>query len=104
MAKKKVTIQEWNKEFFNSWTKIKKITPHFTEWVSGDDGEESPERTWNEIEKIDIEFDDGSKISIIPKSNRDDANLEDDEDNPLCLALDIVQFKPETVNWRIPKN
>ena len=27
----------------------------------------------------------------------------DNEGNPLCLALEIVQFKPETVNWRVKK-
>ena len=34
MSKKKVTVEEWNKEFFNDWTKIKKIIPHFVEWTS----------------------------------------------------------------------
>lgn len=92
--KKKVTVDEFNKDFFNEWTKIKKITPHFVTWSSYSDDEEYSEGKWNEIEKIDIEFDNGSKLSIIPKSNKDD-----DED--LCLALDIVQFKPETVNWRV---
>ncbi len=98
--KKKTTIEEFNKDFFNEWTKIKKITPHFVEWAlqSDDDGESN----WNEIERIDLEFDNGSKISIVPKSNREDVEL-DDEDNPLCLALDIVQFKPETVNWKVKK-
>lgn len=103
MANKKVTVEEFNKDFFNEWTKIKKITPHFVEWSThAEDPEDFPANSWNEIEKIDIEFDNGSKISIVPKSNRDDVDL-DDEENPLCLALEIVQFKPETVNWRVKK-
>ncbi len=96
MSKKKVTIEEWNKGFFNDWTKIKKIIPHFVEWSSYPDEDDNSTSKWHEIERIDIEFDNGSKVSIIPKSNR-----EDDED--LCLALDIVQFKPEIVNWRVKK-
>lgn len=94
ISKKKVTIEEWNKEFFNAWTKIKRIVPHFEEWSSSPDEDDDPTSKWNEIVRIDIEFDDGRKVSIIPKSNR-----EDDED--LYLALDIVQFKPQTVNWRV---
>ena len=104
MSKKKVTVEEWNKEFFNDWTKIKKIIPHFVEWTSNpEDPDDDWSSNWNEIERIDIEFDNGSKVSIIPKSNRDEIDLEEDEDRPLCLALDIVQFKPEKVNWRVKK-
>jgi len=102
MAEKKVTIKEFNEDFFNNWKKIKKIVPHFVEWVSGSDGEETPDRTWKEIERIDIEFVNGEKISIVPKSNREE--LEEDTENPLCLALDIVTYKAETVNWRVPKD
>lgn len=104
MAKKKVTVEGWNKEFFNKWTKIKRIVPHFVTYTSNPEEEDDPTSEWQEIDRIDLEFDNGSKISIIPKSNKDEINLEDDEENPLCLALDIVQFKPETVNWRVPKD
>ncbi len=100
--KKKVTVDEFNKDFFNAWTEIKKITPHFVEWSTHATDPEDEMGSWNEIEKIDIEFDNGKKLSILPKSNRDDVDL-DDEENPLCLALEIVQFKPETVNWRVKK-
>lgn len=93
MTTKKTTVNEFNKEFFNKWTKITKITPHFTKWTS-DPEEDDVNSEWYEIERIDIEFEDDKKISIIPKSNRPD-------DEELCLALDIVQFKPETVKWRV---
>ena len=101
MSKKKVTIGEFNNEFFGGWIKIKKIIPHFIEWTTNIDDENDQTNSWKEINRIDIEFENGSKISIIPKSNRED--LEEDEEKPLCLALDIVQFKPERINWRIEK-
>ena len=97
MSRKKVSVEEFNKDFFNKWTKIKSVTPHFTEWSSGFD-EEDYESKWNEIEKIDIEFDNGEKLSIFPFSNKDDS-----EDEELCLGLKIVQYKGEEVNWRVKK-
>jgi len=96
MTKKKITVEEFNKEFFNDWTKIKKITPHFINWSSMSEDEEDIHSSWNEIEKIDIEFDNGEKVSIFPFSNKQ-------EDEELCLGLKIVQYKGEEVNWRLPK-
>lgn len=95
--KKKVTIDEFNKDFFNDWTNIKKITPHFEEWHSIHEDEEETTNKEVVIERIDIEFDNGEKLSIFPFSNKDDT----DED--ICTALKIVEYKGSEVNWRLPK-
>lgn len=60
--KRKITVNEFNKKFFNKWTKIKRIVPHFVEWRSL--GDDEGETATQEIEKIDIEFDNGEKISM----------------------------------------
>jgi hypothetical protein len=96
MSNKKRTVTAFNKDFFNDWTKIKKITPHFIEWTLQEDDEPYPKK-WDEIEKIDIEFDNGNKLSIIADSNRPD-----DED--LCLCLKIIEYKGQEINWRVPKD
>jgi hypothetical protein len=100
---KKITVEEWNKDIFRKisgkdFNKIVKIIPHFVTWTSNPDEEDSSSE-WQEIERLDLEFEDGSKVSIIPKTNKDDVSL-DDEENPICLALDIIQFRPESINWR----
>ena len=96
MRKKEITIEEWNKDFFNDWMKIKKIVPHFVEWTTNPEDDEDKVNSWKEIEKIDIEFDNGRKISIFPSSNKE-------EQEDLCLCLKIVQYKGEEVNWKEKK-
>ncbi len=99
MAEKKVTIKEFNKDFFNDWTKITKITPHFVDWIpTGYEDEEDMQQRETVIEKIDIEFDDGKKLCIFPYSNKDEM------DEEISNALRIVQYKGEEVNWRKPKD
>lgn len=97
MAKKKISIGEFNKEFFNNWTKIIKITPHFEEWSSCCDDDEDTGHKEQVISRIDIEFDSGEKLSIVPFSNKEET------DEELCSALRIVQYKAEEVNWKSPK-
>lgn len=97
MKEKKTTVEEFNKEFFNQFMKIKSVTPHFVDWQTGD---EDGTTKWKEIERIDIEFENGKKLSIVPKCNR----LEEDYDteNQHCLFLEIVKFEPRVIDWRTP--
>lgn len=95
---KKVTIEEWNKELFRKiadkdFNKITKITPCFETWTNSlEDEDETKE--WKEIAGIDLEFEDGSKLRILPKSNKDN------RDEELSLALDLVEYRPQSINWR----
>lgn len=93
MTKKKVTVEEFNKDFFNSWKKITKVTPVFEEWHRIDDDDESvlPDKV---ISGIDLEFDNGEKLRIVSFSNKDDY------DDEVCSGLKIIQYKAEEVNWR----
>jgi hypothetical protein len=98
MSKKKITIEEFNKDFFNSWTKITKIIPRFEEWTQcGYEDDESVKKV-KVITNIDIEFDNGEKLSILPFSNKEEF------DEEICSGLKIVQYKAEEVNWRVPKD
>ena len=97
MTKKKITVEEFNKDFFNKWTKIVKITPHFEEWISGHDDDEETGHKEQVIERIDIEFDNGEKLSIVPFSNKDEF------DEELSSGLRIIRYKAEEVNWRVNK-
>jgi len=100
MSKKKTSIEEWNKDLFQkmsgkNFNKITKIIPHFITWTSDPEEADVPSE-WREVKRIDLEFEDGSKVSIIPKSNKE-------EDEELSLALDVVQYRPESINWRQKK-
>ncbi len=92
---KKITIKEFNKKYFAEWKEISKVIPIFEEW-SDEDGENKE----THICQIDIEFKNGEKISLIPYSNKDKTSL-DDEDFPICCALDIFEFEKKKVNWKV---
>lgn len=97
MSKKKVTIEEWNKDIFNKLgskdlNKITKVIPIFQTWTTSLEEEEDEANEWQEISGIDLEFEDGSKLRIQPKSNK--------EDKELSLALDLVEYRPHSINWR----
>jgi len=97
MAEKKISIDDFNKDFFNSWTKIKRVEPHFIELT-----DEEGDNTTHEIDRIDLIFDDGSKISIFPSTYRHGHEVEED-DEEILSTLNIVEYKGKSINWRIPK-
>ena len=63
MSKKKITIEEWNKDIFHKlsgkdFNKITKIIPHFVTWTTNQEDEEDSINEWKEIDRIDLEFED----------------------------------------------
>ena len=95
--KKKITIKEFNKHYFNDWNDVDKVVPIFEEW-SDEDGETKE----THIKEVEIWFKSGNKIAFVPYSNKDETSL-DDEDNPICCAIQILEYKGESVNWKIEK-
>jgi len=96
MTNKKITIKEFNKHYFENFRDINKVVPIFEEW-SDEDGENKE----SHIKEIEIWFKNGDKIAFVPYSNKD--NTLDDEDNPICCAIQILEYKGEPVNWKIEK-
>jgi len=90
---KKTDIGKFNKEYFNSWKKIKEIHPKIEEW-SDEEGENRTEV----ISELEIEFDDGEKIVIIPYSNKED--FDDNFENQICCALNIFTYDKKLVNFK----
>jgi len=92
--KKKVSIKDFNKKYFEGWNEIEKVVPIFEEW-SDEDGENKE----THIKEIEIWFKNRDKVSFVPYSNKDNSSL-DDEDNPICCAINIVEYEGKKVNWR----
>jgi hypothetical protein len=91
---KKTKESEFNKEWFDSWKKIKAIHPHIEEW-SDEEGENKVEV----LSELEIEFDNGEKILIQPYSNKEETSL-DDEDNPICCALNLFTYDKKLINFK----
>ena len=91
--KKKISIKDFNKKYFEEWNDIEKVVPIFEEW-SDEDGENKE----THISSVEIWFKSGDKISFVPYSNKDESSL-DDEDNPICCALNIIEYEGKKVNW-----
>ena len=62
--------------------------------------DEEGENKSKQIEKIDIEFDSGEKISIFADSSDP---YHEERDPPVSLCLRLVQYKGKEVNWRHQK-
>ncbi len=86
--KKQISIKEFNKKYF-LLERVTKVVPYFEDWTN-EDGD-NKEKV---ITRIDIEFEDGTKISVMPYTNKDDM------DDTLCSALKIVEFEPQTVEFK----
>ena len=91
---KKTEISKFNKEYFNSWKKIKAIHPKIEEW-SDEEGENKVEV----MTELEIEFDNGEKILIQPFSNKDETSL-DDEDSPISCGLSIFTYVKKLINFK----
>ncbi len=92
--KKKLSIKNFNEKYFEGFNEIEKVIPKFEEW-SDEDGENKE----THIKEIEIWFKNGDKIAFVPYSNKDSACL-DDEDNPICCAIDIIEYEGKKINWR----
>ena len=97
MTNKEITIKEFNKHYFESFKDIDKVIPIFEEW-----SDEEGENKETHIKNIEIWFKNGDKIAFVPYSNKNTPSLED-EDNPICCAIQILEYKGEPVNWKIEK-
>lgn len=91
MANKKHTISEFNEKQFAGWKDIKSVTPILEKMYYGDEEESYSQEV---ITRIDINFKDGEKISIVPESSKVD--LDEDE----MLSMKLIKYKPEEVNFK----
>jgi len=96
---KKLTIKEFNQKYFVEWKEIDKVVPIFEEWFNQDEEEESKE---THIKEIEIWFKNGDKVAFVPYSNKSESTL-DDEDNPLCCAIQIIEYQGKPINWKVEK-
>lgn len=90
MKQKKHTVKEFNQKCLPDWKDIKAIIPQFEEWTFGDEDDSHTEKI---ISNIDIIFEDGTKLSIFPFSNRDGM------DEELLQGLKIAEYRGQEIEF-----
>ena len=90
---KKTNIAKFNKEWFNTWKNIKAIHPKIEEW-----SDEEGENTQEVISELEIEFENGEKICIVPYSNKE--SFDDNFENQICSALNIFTYDKKLIDFK----